>query len=118
MAEKQSYKRVPVITDFCTGCGKCVDACPHACLKPVWDFATLVAPDTCTSVCDCIVVCEDDAIHMRWVKMKGDVKVGEWCDNPPKPVSKGWKSILMGLFGEASFQPEYPSEAEKVPDFD
>ncbi len=113
MAEKQSYKRVPVITDFCTGCGKCVDVCPHSCLKPVWDFATLVAPDACTSACDCISVCEDDAIHMRWVKMGGNVEAGDWCDNPPKPARKGLLDIIKGLFGESSLHPEY-SEPSKT----
>lgn len=112
MSKKLSHKWVPVITDYCTGCGKCVEACPHSCLKPVWDFATLVAPDTCIGVGDCTVVCEDDAIHMRWVKMKGDVEVGEWCDNPPKPLKKGLMAIVMGMFGNSSMQDEYTSPSK------
>lgn len=116
MEEKPGYKWVPVISDYCTGCGKCVDKCPHSCLKPVWDFATLESAGTCTSIGDCIQVCEDDAIHMQWVKMKGDVKVGEWCENPPKPVRKGLMAVIMGMFGESTLHPEYAPSPEKVAD--
>lgn len=118
MEEKPGYKLVPVITDFCTGCGKCVDKCPHNCLKPVWDFATLVHPDTCTSVGDCIQVCEDDAIHMEWVKQTGDVKVGEWCDKPPQRIRKGLWAKLRGLFGESSLHTEYKNSQKKASDAD
>lgn len=96
MGNKPSHKWVPEISDFCTGCGSCVDACPHKCLKLVWDFATLENADTCTSAGDCIAVCEDDAIHMGWVALEGDTKVGEWTDDPPKPVKKGFMASLFG----------------------
>ncbi len=75
---------VPGINDYCIGCGACVKACPHACLKPIWDFATLVNPEACTSGGDCIDVCEDDAIHMKWVPMEGEPQTGEWCIKPPE----------------------------------
>ncbi|MCF6312424.1 MAG: 4Fe-4S binding protein [Verrucomicrobiales bacterium] len=118
MAEKQNYKWVPVITDYCIGCGKCVDACPHQCIKPIWDFATLVTPETCTSggacgeVGDCIPVCEDDAIHMGWEKVEGGAETGKWTDHPPKPVRKGLWAVIKGLFGESSMLPEYKSTTE------
>lgn len=97
---KPSYKWVPVVTDFCIGCGKCIETCPHSSLKSVWDFATLERPDTCTSAADCISVCEDDAIHMRWVAVGGSSGVGEWTDEPPPgPVKKGMVATLANLFG-------------------
>lgn len=99
-----THKRVPVINGYCIGCGKCVKACPHDCLRPVWDFATLVRPDSCTSAADCISVCEDDAIHMRWVAMEeGDRSVGEWRSDPSEPPPRPRKSLLeriLWLFGD------------------
>ncbi|MFV1993981.1 MAG: ATP-binding protein [Verrucomicrobiales bacterium] len=95
-----NYKWVPVITSYCIGCGKCVDACPHASIKPVWDFATLVRPDTCVGAGDCIPVCEDDAtIHMQWVEISEessamDREIGKWCAEPPQPSPRK----RMGLF--------------------
>lgn len=98
-----SYKWAPVVSDFCVGCGKCIEACPHDSLKSVWDFASLERPGTCTSAADCITVCEDDAIHMQWVAMEGDSGVGKWTDDPPPPperVKKGVMATLAGLFGD------------------
>ena len=118
MGDTQIYKWVPVITDYCVGCGKCVEACPHSCIKPIWDFATFVKPDACTSGGDCIPVCEDDAIHMAWVKMEGSIEVGQWTDKPPKPVRKGLWAFLKGLFGESSMLPEYSSPPEETSDTD
>jgi len=118
MEEKPSHKWVPVITEYCIGCAKCVKACPHECIKPIWDFATFVKPDACTSCGDCIPVCEDDAIHMAWVDMEGNVETGQWTSNPPKPIRKGVLNTLIGLFGEKSMLPEYSSNPEETSDSD
>jgi NAD-dependent dihydropyrimidine dehydrogenase PreA subunit len=100
-----THKWLPVINDYCIGCGKCVKACPHHCLEPIWDFATMVRPGSCTSAADCIPVCEDDAIHMQWVAVEeGDRETGRWCSNPPNPLpppSKSWLQRLIWLFKES-----------------
>jgi NAD-dependent dihydropyrimidine dehydrogenase PreA subunit len=93
-----AWKYVPVISDYCTGCGKCVNRCPHACLEPAWEFATLVRPDVCVSGGDCIEVCEDDAIHMKWVQMTGNPEVGEWSEDEPTPEAK--KSLWQRMIGK------------------
>jgi NAD-dependent dihydropyrimidine dehydrogenase PreA subunit len=91
-----AWKYVPVITDYCTGCEKCVNRCPHGCLEPVWEFATLVRPDVCVSGGDCTDVCEDDAIHMKWVKMIGNRDTGKWTDEEPslEPKKSFWRRIM------------------------
>jgi len=76
------YKWLPVVSDYCTGCGRCVDACPHGCLGLVWEFATLQHPEACTSDGDCAAACTDDAIRMAWVASSADRAVGRWCDRP------------------------------------
>jgi len=97
---RPSHKWAPVVSDFCVGCGRCVEACPHGSLKSVWDFATLDRPDSCTSAADCVAVCEDDAIRMQWVAMDGDRGVGKWtAEPPPPPLKKGMAATLAGLFG-------------------
>ena len=72
-------KWVPVIqNDRCTGCGLCVEACGPKSLEIVDGTAVLARPETCGSEGHCIPVCQDDAIHMAWVLMKGDRTVGTW----------------------------------------
>ena len=74
-----AFKWVPVVAvERCTGCGLCVDACGPECLEIVDAIAALVTPDACGSEEHCIPVCEDDAIEMRWVALKGDTSIGKW----------------------------------------
>ena len=91
------YKWLPVVTDYCTGCGQCVEACPHDCLELVWDFATLQNADACVSEGDCVEVCPHEGIYMKWVEATGNQKVGLWSDRPaaaPSPVL-GWLGCLL-----------------------
>jgi Pyruvate/2-oxoacid:ferredoxin oxidoreductase delta subunit len=88
-----AYKLLPVITDYCHGCGLCVDACEHGCLNMVWDFARLKVPADCGSEGICTDVCPQDAIRMEWVETNGDHTIGEWCDEPPakeRPEKSFW----------------------------
>lgn len=74
-----AYKRVPVIDEErCTGCRLCADACGPNCIDIVDRKAVLARPDTCGSEEHCIEPCQDDAIRMAWVPIKGDRSVGRW----------------------------------------
>lgn len=74
-----AYKWVPVIQkDRCTGCGLCVEVCGPKSLEVVDGAAVLARPDTCGSEEHCIAPCQDDAIHMAWVPIHGDLSVGRW----------------------------------------
>jgi len=115
MGKTQNHKWVPAVDDYCIGCGKCIEACPHDCLKLVWDFATLTDTDSCISEGECTEVCRDGAIHMAWAHVEGDAKVGEWCDNPPKPAATGVMASLTDFFGG---QQEFSPSPEAVPDSD
>lgn len=96
---RYAAKWAPVVNDFCVGCGKCVERCPHGCLTTVWDAAKLTSPERCVSGGDCVEVCEDDAIHMQWVPMRGTRTTGQWRDGeePPDFAANGKGGGLGGL---------------------
>ena len=72
-------KWLPVIdTDYCTGCGECVAACPHRSLALVWSFATLQRPEACRSEGACVAACPEGLIRMAWAPAAGDRQVGRW----------------------------------------
>jgi Pyruvate/2-oxoacid:ferredoxin oxidoreductase delta subunit len=93
---RAAYKWLPVINDYCHGCGLCVEACEHDCLGMVWDFAKLEVPADCGSEGICMEVCPQGAIRMEWVDATGDQTIGKWCDEPPPlaPSSKSFWSFL------------------------
>lgn len=103
VGSEPTYKRLPVINDYCVGCGNCVEVCPAGTLRTVLDVAIVHRPDTCISCDACIPVCDDDAIHMRWVKMdEGRREVGDWTATPPqdnKASGGGLGGLLRKLFG-------------------
>jgi Na+-translocating ferredoxin:NAD+ oxidoreductase RNF subunit RnfB len=73
------YKWLPVIDeDLCTGCGLCVAECNPNCLAVVKGIAMLICAQTCGSEEHCIEACPEDAIHMQWIRTKGDTNVGQW----------------------------------------
>jgi Pyruvate/2-oxoacid:ferredoxin oxidoreductase delta subunit len=57
--------RLPMILqDDCSGCGRCVPACPHRCLELVWDFATLTRAVDCSGCGLCEAACPHEVISM------------------------------------------------------
>lgn len=101
MTQRNGYKLLPVIDqDYCTGCARCVEACDHCCLEMVWDFATLTVPDHCGSEGYCMSACPTNVIHMDWVKMEGNARVGQWRSEPERE-QKPCSSWIGSLFGQA-----------------
>jgi len=94
----RNHKWVPVVTDYCTGCGSCVEACPHGCLELVWDFATLQRSDACIGDGHCVEACpQEECIQMEWVAATGSQEVGRWCESP-EPTAPAPTSWLGSLF--------------------
>lgn len=80
------HKWMPIIlTDRCTGCGLCVDACGPRSLAMLDGIAVLTLPDTCGSEEHCILACPDEAIQMAWLPFWGDRTVGRWS-NEAEPI--------------------------------
>lgn len=74
-----NLKWIPAVDeDRCTGCERCVTACGPGCLKMIEGIARLTEPDLCGSEEHCIAACQDDAIHMVWRGIEGDLTVGCW----------------------------------------
>ncbi len=96
----KAYKRIPVINGYCVGCGDCVEACPEGSLRTIFDAANLYTPDTCISCDACIPVCEDDAIHMKWIEMEGRSEVGDWTDTAPEDSGSDFSAWLKKMFGK------------------
>ena len=92
-----NYKWLPVVTDYCTGCSKCVEACPHDCLELEWDFAKLARADLCVGEGECVAACPHESMHMEWLEKVGDQEVGRWCERtvPAPSMKRRW---LGGLF--------------------
>jgi NAD-dependent dihydropyrimidine dehydrogenase PreA subunit len=73
LPDGNARKWIPVIdSDYCTGCGKCVEACPTRALELVWDFARLLHPAQCTSEAACVDECPTGIIEMAWSAVEGD----------------------------------------------
>ena len=49
-----------MITDRCTACDECIDACPIDSIEPGETIYTI--NDTCCDFEECLVVCPEDAI--------------------------------------------------------
>lgn len=98
----RNHKWVPVVTDYCTGCGNCVEACPHDCLELVWDFATLQRSDACIGDGHCVDACpQEECIRMDWVAATGNQEVGLWS-NGSVPAPRTAMSWLGSVFQRRS----------------
>ena len=69
-------------TDGCSGCGLCLEACEHGCFEMVWDFATLVRPESCEGEGQCAQACREEVIRMGWVSLAGDRRAGTRRERP------------------------------------
>jgi electron transport complex protein RnfB len=56
----------------CTGCRKCVEACPTHALAQVQGKAALVYPDLCTYCTACEDLCPTDAIELPYLVCKSN----------------------------------------------
>lgn len=69
MMETQLYLRNVATLEYdpekCTGCGLCIDVCPHAVFKMVGKRASVTDPDRCMECGACELNCADGAISVR-----------------------------------------------------
>ncbi|MDR2692302.1 MAG: 4Fe-4S dicluster domain-containing protein [Dysgonamonadaceae bacterium] len=60
-------KIIRVISDNCTGCGKCLKRCSHHVFEMVKDgngaHITVKNPDKCTACGDCVIFCKFSALE-------------------------------------------------------
>ncbi len=49
----------------CTGCGICIDACPHQALEMVDGLAKLTKPELCDGIGECVDACPVQAITLQ-----------------------------------------------------
>jgi Na+-translocating ferredoxin:NAD+ oxidoreductase RNF subunit RnfB len=93
-----AYKWMPVVlSEQCTGCGLCVDACGPKSLTMVDGIAVLAFPETCGSEEHCISACRDDAIQMASLPFSGDRSVGKWSENIEQATSAGSRASQLAL---------------------
>lgn len=62
MAEGQ---KAVVHENLCTGCGICIDACPHQALELVDGLAKLTKPEKCDGAGECVEACPVQAISLK-----------------------------------------------------
>jgi len=63
------FQELPALdSQRCTGCCRCTDVCPAACLVMHWDQPMLALPRACVSCALCVRICPEDALRMerRW----------------------------------------------------
>lgn len=93
-----AYKWMPIVlSEQCTGCGLCVDACGPKSLTMVDGITVLAFPETCGSEEHCISACGDDAIQMAWLPFSGDRSVGKWSENIEQAMSAGSGASQLAL---------------------
>jgi ferredoxin len=49
----------------CSGCGICVDICPHQALEMVDGIAQLTKPEACDGIGECVDACPVQAITLK-----------------------------------------------------
>jgi NAD-dependent dihydropyrimidine dehydrogenase PreA subunit len=51
-------------SDKCTGCGRCVEVCPHQVFEPAGEIVAVVDRDACMECGACRMNCPHDAIQV------------------------------------------------------
>jgi NAD-dependent dihydropyrimidine dehydrogenase PreA subunit len=49
----------------CTGCGICIDVCPHQALELVDGLAKLTKPELCDGIGECVEACPVQSITLK-----------------------------------------------------
>lgn len=55
----------PIISDQCTGCGKCINACPVS-IMYLEDGKSRINYDECIACSNCLMVCPESVIDLNW----------------------------------------------------
>jgi electron transfer flavoprotein alpha subunit len=58
-------QKAVVDAGLCTGCGICIDVCPHQALEIVDGVAKLTDPEKCDGAGVCVEACPVQAISLR-----------------------------------------------------
>jgi len=58
-------QKAVVDTGLCTGCGICIDVCPHQALEIVDGVAKLTDPEKCDGAGGCVEACPVQAISLQ-----------------------------------------------------
>lgn len=58
-------QKAVVAADTCTGCGICIDVCPHQALEIVDGLAKLTKPELCDGSGECVEACPVSAITLK-----------------------------------------------------
>ncbi|HML06097.1 MAG TPA: DUF362 domain-containing protein, partial [Methanobacterium sp.] len=59
----------PVISEKCTGCGKCINACPVSVMS-LEDGKSKINYEECIACSNCLMVCPESVIDLNWNDIK------------------------------------------------
>ncbi len=65
MFDAYAVNTLEFIPEHCTGCGMCVDVCPHAVFAQNGRKVTLECPEACMECGACLLNCPFDAIRVE-----------------------------------------------------
>jgi len=78
------YKWLPVFDiNNCTGCRACTSYCVSGSLTIVEELVTFKNPEACLSDEFCVRECPSGGIHMEWLHVPNDTRLGKISDHKP-----------------------------------